>query len=436
MKPAIHRRTFVSSTLAAAASAATLGASVDARPADTRRAIPPVRSWNPKDDSFTPYFPYGWYSFGPYARVKEIAANGANTVLYAGMGKHDWQRADTLKQMDLAEELGVKIIVGLHGSVAGRVYIDRPDTHSVIPHYVNTFNNHPAMLGWQLGDEFSAEAAPRINDTVKLLRKLGSKHQTWQVHPHTWSHRDVRTLMSATDVCSYDGYTYLDGLPKFSTHASARVLAWQQGKVDLIRQAGWSGNVNVTQAVGCKCGDAPFRFPTPQEYRWNVFSAIASTGARGTMNWIYSYWGGFYADDPDRFFAFRDDTVRPVNREQQMIARAMETGYDVGQLETNLDHPTETNIPSATGPYSRFNKVGRILLHDAQARTYYLIVTNNEGTDHTLHLTLSALPAPLSSAEANVPHEKRAILLQRSAEGRYALRDQLPAHAVVVYVLA
>ncbi|MBB76446.1 MAG: hypothetical protein CMJ75_18225 [Planctomycetaceae bacterium] len=436
MKRPVTRRIFCSSSLAALGSATAFPTSAVTTQQPSHPAIPPVRAWNSKTDTFTPYFPYGWYSFGPSAQVKEIAASGANTVLYASMGKHDWQRADALKQMDLAADLGVKVIVGLHGAVAGTVYLDRPDTHSVIPHYVNTFNDHPAMLGWQLGDEFSAEAAPRIRDTVELLRKLGSKHQTWQVHPHTWSHRDVRALMSATDVCSYDGYTYLDGLPEFSAHASARVLAWQQGKVGLIRQAGWSGNVNVTQAVGCKCGDAPFRFPTPEEYRWNVFSAIASTGARGTMNWIYSYWGGFYADDPDRFFAFRDDTVRPVNREQQMIARAMETGYDVGQLETNLDHPTETNIPSATGPYSRFNKVGRILLHDAQARTYYLIVTNNEGTDHTLHLTLSALPAPLSSAEANVPHEKRAILLQRSAEGRYALRDQLPAHAVVVYVLA
>ncbi|MEE3373091.1 MAG: hypothetical protein VX346_27405 [Planctomycetota bacterium] len=435
MKRSVDRRIFVSSSLAAIGSAATRQTAALTLPQTACPAIPPVRLWNSKTDTYTPYFPYGWYSFGPSAQVKEIAANGANTVLYAGMGKHDWQRADTLKQMDLAQELGVKVIVGLHGAVAGTVYLDRPDTHSVIPQYVKTFNDHPALLGWQLGDEFSAEAAPRIHDTVKLLRKLGSKHQTWQVHPHTWSHQDVRALMSATDVCSYDGYTYLEGLPRFSAHASARVLAWQQGKVDLIRQSGWSGNVNVTQAVGCKCGDAPFRFPTPEEYRWNVFSAIASTAARGTMNWIYSYWGGFYADDPDRFFAFRDDTVRPVNQEQQMISRAMETGYDVGQLQTNLDLPTKTNIPPATGPYKPFNKVGRILLHDAKARKYYLIVTNNEGIPHELNLTLSSLPAPLSSTEVSVPHEKRRLLLQRSADNRYSLRDQLPAHAVVIYAL-
>ena len=436
MKPAIDRRTFVSSSLVAAGSAATLRASAAARVPAKTRTIPPVRLWNSKDDSFTPYFPYGWYSFGPSAQVKEIAANGGNTVLYAGMGKHDWQRADALKQMDLAHELGVKVLVGLHGSVAGAVHVDRPETHSVIPHYVETFNTHPAMLGWQLGDEFSAEAAPRINDTVKLLRKLGSKHQTWQVHPHTWSHQEVRTLMAATDVCSYDGYTYLENLPQFSQHASARVLAWQQGKVDLIRMSGWSGNVNVTQAVGCKCGDAPFRFPTAQEYRWNVFSAIASTGARGTMNWIYSYWGGFYADDPDRFFAFRDDTVKPVNREQQMIARAMETGYDVGHVETNLDLPTETAIPPASGPYTKFNKVGRILLHDVESRQYYLIVTNNEAIEHNLRLTLSDLPARLLSNKVRIPHENRQVQLKPTEADRYTLNDRLPAHGVVIYVLA
>ena len=436
MKHIVDRRTFVSSSLAAVGSAAHLCQQSGASHRPARAAIAPVRAWDSRKDTFTPFFPYGWYSFGPSAQIKEIAANGANTALYAGMGKHDWQRSDALKQMDLAEELGVKVIIGLHGAVAGTVNINKPDTYGVVPNYVNTFNAHPAMLGWQLGDEFSAEAAPRINDTVKLLRKLGSKHQTWQVHPHTWSHQEVRTLMAATDVCSYDGYTYLDGQPPFSEHASARVLAWQQGKLDLVRQSGWSGNVNVTQAVGCKCGDAPFRFPTPQEYRWNVFSAIASTGARGTMNWIYSYWGGFYADDPDRFFAFRDDTVRPVNREQQMISRAMETGYDVGHLETTLDLPTETEIPPATGPHNKFNKVGRILLHDANARKYYLIVTNNEATTQALHLTLSDLPAPLASVEVTVPHDNRRLMLQRSMDNCYSLRDQLPAYAVAIYVLA
>jgi len=352
------------------------------------------------------------------------------------MGLHGWQLGDTLKRMDVAKELGVKIVVGLHADVIGGVQFGKPNTYGVIPGYVEAFNKQPAMLGWQLGDEFSASATPQINDTVKLLRQLGSKHQTWQVHPHTWGNEEVKKLMACTDVCNYDGYTYIDGQPEFENTASARVLAWQQAKADLIQTEGWSGNVNVTQAVGCKCGDAAFRFPTADEYRWNVFSAIATTGARGTMNWIYSYWGGFYADDPNRFFAFRDETVKPVNLEQRRIARAMEHGFNVGRLRTNLDELTDTLIPSAGGPHQKFNKVGRILLRDPDTRKYFLIVTNNEGRTRDLQLTLSALPAPLSSLSIHEPRRKRTLRLADEGSGSYAFRDHLPGYAVAIYVLA
>ena len=38
-------------------------------------------------------------------------------------------------------------------------------------------------------DEFSADAAPRVNDTVKLIREPGSRHQIWQVHSRIASKR-------------------------------------------------------------------------------------------------------------------------------------------------------------------------------------------------------------------------------------------------------
>ena len=111
------------------------------------------------------------------------------------------------------------------------------------------------------------EAASRINDTAALLKQLGSRHRTWQVYPHTWSHGQVRKLMAQSDVCTYTEYTYLESLGEFHTHSSARAEEC-------------AGNVNVTQAVGCQCGTAKFRFPTAREYRWNVFSAIATAVAR------------------------------------------------------------------------------------------------------------------------------------------------------------
>ena len=119
-----------------------------------------------------------------------------------------------------------------------------------------------------------------------------------------------------------------------------------------------------------------------------------------------------------------------------MIAHAMETGYGVGTLETNLDIPTVTEIPPATGPHQKFNKVGRILLHDANARKYFLIVTNNEGTPHALHLTLDDLPSPLSSLAVTVPHDNRKLMLHPRKGGGYSLQDQLSGYTVTIYLLS
>lgn len=400
--------------------------------------IKPVTYLDPATGTTSPFFPIGWYSFGTLGKptLNEVYKNGANTVLFAGLGLHGWQKGEALARLDEAEDLGMKIVIGLKGSMVGAVEYGKPDTYGRIPEYVEAFKDHPAFLGWMLGDEFSAESAPAIDDAVKVIRDCGSQHQTWQVHPHTWHNDDVRTLMASTDVCTYDGYTYLEGRPLFADESSTRILAWQQAKADLIQTEGWAGNVNVTQAVGHKRGEKTgFRFPTYEEYRWNVFSAIASAGARGTLNWIYCYWDGFLESNPQPFFHFRDETVKPVNFEQRMIAHAMETGYNVGKARSNLDELTSARIPPATGPYRKFNKVGHILLYDDQQKKYFLIVTNNESSPHAVRLTIWDLPVPLSSLTIREPHDNRELELKDRSRGRYTFQDKLANHDVAIYVL-
>ena len=381
--------------------------------------INPVVQTDPATGRQSPFFPIGWYSFGTLGEKQflEVVENGANTVLFAGLGRESWQKGEALARLQLAEAHDVKVIIGLNGSIVSSVRYGQPQTYGVIPDYVKSFKDHPALLGWMLGDEMSADgSAQGASDTVRLIREHGSQHQTWQVHPHIWSNEEVTSLMAATDVCTYDGYTYLVGTDVFAEECSTRILAWQVAKADLIAAAGWAGNVNVTQAVGEKCGDIDFRFPTYEEYRWNVFSAITSAGARGTLNWIYTYWGGFYRGRETDFFTFRDQIVRPVNLEQQMIARAMEAGYNVGRVTTNFDEPTTLEIPPCKGPFRKFNKVGRILLHDDQRGLLFLIATNNESAPRTVRFTISHLPGELKSLSVDKPHDKRQLLLNTTAQ--------------------
>ena len=86
------------------------------------------------------------------------------------------------------------------------------------------------MQGWKMGDEYSAEAAPGINATVEIIREAQSQHVITQVHPHTWSATEVTTLMAKTDVCEFDGYTYLKNNPTFAEDSCDRVLSWQMEK--------------------------------------------------------------------------------------------------------------------------------------------------------------------------------------------------------------
>jgi len=329
----------------------------------------------------------------------------------------------------------MKIVIGLNRTMVGSVKYTNPQTHGRISDYVRSLKDHPALLGWMLGDEMPGGSAQAIHDTIRLIRDNRSNHQVWQVHSHIESDDDLQALMTQTDVCSFDGYTYLHDRSAFADVCSTRILAWQQAKANLAQTGNWAGNVNVTQAVGCKCGNADFRFPSYDEYRWNVFSAIASAGVRGTLNWIYSYWGGFYNDDPKPFFEFRDTIVKPVNLEQRMIAHAMETGYNVGQVVSNLDELTNADIPPATGGHRKFNKIGHILLYDNQQQRYFLIVTNNESSAHTVRLTIADLPVPLRTLTVDKPHDNRELNLDDLGEGRYQLEDQLDNHDVAVYVV-
>ena len=169
--------------------------------------IPPVTYLDPATGKTSPFFPVGWYSFGPLGeeKLQEVYDNGCNTALFADLGLQGWQKADGQARLDQAQGLGMKIIIGFAGPVVGVVEYGKPETYGPIPDYVMTFKDHPALLGWQLGDELPAGAAPFLSATARVIRDGGSQHQTWQVHSHIESNDAVWALMANTDVCTYDG---------------------------------------------------------------------------------------------------------------------------------------------------------------------------------------------------------------------------------------
>ena len=120
--------------------------------------IPPVTYLDPATGQASPFFPIGWYigwSLSEQA-LQEVYDNGCNTVLFAPLGQDDSQMADVQARLDQAQELGMKIVIAFESTTAGGLRYGKPETYGAIADYVAAFKDHPALLGWQLGDEMGA----------------------------------------------------------------------------------------------------------------------------------------------------------------------------------------------------------------------------------------------------------------------------------------
>ena len=394
--------------------------------------IGPVMDYDPATGTSSPFFPIGWYFFwptdGPY--VDEVAASGANTVLFSDC-KDDptWLWSNAIVGMNKADQLGLKVIIGLHDDLWTGVDCGIPSSYTALLRWINQFKDHPALLGWQLGDENGVSQASTLNETSCAIRSVDPNNPIWQVFYTGTDNNETISMMAQSDVASFDRYGYYDTLFQNPTPPFGEVetlLNLQNEKAGIASMEGWAGNVNVAQGLGPD-GNAlsHFRLPSFGEYRHLIFSAIASAGARGTMSWIYFYSDGWYSDPAD-FTNWRDTVVQPVQLEEQMVSHAMETGWNIGSVTGNLDGQTVNG---------NYGKVSHLLIYDDQQSLYYLIVSNNTYDNHAITLTLSSLPTTLAGLDAQLPEESTAITMIDLGNRTYSLADILTDHDVNIYVL-
>jgi hypothetical protein len=394
--------------------------------------IGPVMDYDPATGTSSPFFPIGWYFFwptdGPY--VDEVAASGGNTVLFSDC-KDDptWLWSNAIRGMDKADQLGLKVIIGLHNNLWTGVDCGIPSSYTALLRWINRFKDHPALLGWQLGDENGISQASTLDETSCAIRTVDPNNPIWQVFYTGTDNGETASMMAQSDVASFDRYGYYDTRFQNPTPPFGEVdtlLYLQNQKAGAASVHGWAGNVNVAQGLGPD-GNALdfFRLPSYGEYRHMVFSAFASAGARGTMSWIYFYSDGWYSNPAD-FTNWRDTIVQPVQLEEQMIAHAMETGWNVGTVTGNLDGQTVNG---------NYGKVSHLLIYDDQQSLYYLIVSNNTYDNHAITLTVSGLPTTLASLDAQLPEESETITMIDLGNRNYGLSDTLIDHDINIYTL-
>ncbi|MGD7704927.1 hypothetical protein [Microlunatus sp. Y2014] len=152
------------------------------------------------------FFPIGFYAgrlddttYSDTPSVVELAGTPFNTMLAYSPPTHD--------QLDLADANGIKVIYALNSfyyDAPGQYHqppelVDEADEVPVIIDTVNEYKDHPAMLGWYMGDELQVDYfGPRMVAHHQAVIANDSRNVTLHVAP--------RALQPATYARSCDAF--------------------------------------------------------------------------------------------------------------------------------------------------------------------------------------------------------------------------------------
>jgi len=83
-----------------------------------------------------------------------------------------WLWSNAIRGMDKADQLGLKVIIGLHNNLWTGVDCGIPSSYTALLRWINRFKDHPALLGWQLGDENGISQASTLDETSCAIRTV------------------------------------------------------------------------------------------------------------------------------------------------------------------------------------------------------------------------------------------------------------------------
>jgi hypothetical protein len=229
----------------------------------------------------------GWLSppvgFTDAARVAELAGVGLNVMLPAP--DDSGRREHNLHRLDLAATHGLRCIVwDQRFEVFERWAVDSPEGIARLDSIVADYRDHPAFLGYALGDE-PPIAGPVLTPLHAALRARDPQHPPWnnllgRMAFHTraaWLDytRGVADSLGLAMLCN-DHYDFLERADR------AQFVENVAGLCAVARERGipfWA-IVQLVQHRG-------YRAITPGELRWQV-SHLLAYGARGVG--YFTYW--------------------------------------------------------------------------------------------------------------------------------------------------
>ena len=402
----------------------------------------PVSYYDPNEGTTTPFFPYGWeshHSQWAYASYVMLGAGG-NTV-FSTFGTDSTSLANLTIILDFARAQGKKVVLKLvEDAFFLGVDPSTPSTYADLELFVNTAKEHPALLGYILGDEnewsFSGTAQDIVNSAT-VINQLDGHRPVWQIFS-IFDGIKQAPYLPGTSV--YSEGTYPNHSTSFDPADTPDSFLDMENYLNPIigqtAAANGASNVICTQAFGFDAAPsipANWRLPTIKEHRWNVFSAITAAGSRGTLNWMYE--PGWYSDPGGKaeFSQWLSGVAFAVFDEQEMIANGMENGYNAGAVYANW---TDKASDESGGWVQSYDRITQLLVHDDLAGKYFLIVTNNGAAVQDVDFTLSGLPSPVANLDVIVHDEAGSgeiITLTDLGSDSYRLDDTLQGFDVMIY---
>ena len=247
-----------------------------------------------------PFMPVGFYvGYISKEELKLISDGGFNCVIpYSSMSwrfgygqrNNPAAKEKTLEVFDFCHENNIKVIFSMANvyenvNYAIKKWYGVEGSENVMRAAVNTFKDHPALLGWYIGDEFPVARCKDLADRRNRLNEVDPDHVSFAVSMYF---NELYYFAGASDVGGVDPYPIAAGChDMYAVHNAASQSAklnmpfW--GVPQIFNQAYYSNSKGVDKD---KLWNKYHRDPSEEEIRSMCFR-MAQFGCRG---FIFYYW--------------------------------------------------------------------------------------------------------------------------------------------------
>ena len=237
--------------------------------------------WQPEE------YPIGYWAGPPKEHNTLVNWQRVKDCNFTVCGMSDgYSVADNRKMLDFCEQLGLKALV-CDGRTREAAFYD--DHVNAVKSLVADYGSHPAMYGYRIWDEPSADRFPALAKVSQELQRQDPRHLPYINLLPTYAppemlgtptyaeHLDCFLRLVKPAVLSYDHYALMkDG--------SDRIDYFEN--LELIRKYGLRYDVPQWNII-LSLPHWGYRDPSAAEMRWQVYTSLAY-GMKGLM-W-FTYW--------------------------------------------------------------------------------------------------------------------------------------------------